>query len=180
MPSDEPLLLTTQRFRVVEVTRQLPDGSTRTRAVVRHPGAVVILPVVDDRHICLIKQFRVSIGKILIEVPAGTLEPNEPPVKCAARELLEETGYTAARLTPLHVVYPSPGIMDEAMHLFMAEGLTRGEPNREHGEEIENLIVAWDEALAMIDRGEIRDSKTIATLLLGERRRRAGFQPVQT
>lgn len=176
MSKDEPILLTTQRFRVVEVTRRLADGSTRTRAVVRHPGAVVVLPVVDDEHVCLIKQFRVSVGKTLIEVPAGTLEPSEPPAACAARELSEETGFSAGRLVPLQVIYPSPGIMDEAMHCFVALDLTAGSPHREHGEEIENLIISWDEALALIDRGVIRDSKTIATVLLAERRRRTGFQ----
>jgi ADP-ribose pyrophosphatase len=148
------------------------SGQRRSREVVRHPGAVVLLPMVDDDHVCLIRNYRVSIGKTLIELPAGTLEPDEPPIVTAGRELLEETGFVAEQLELLHTYYPSPGIMDERMYLFVARRLTYAAPQRELGEEIDNLVVSWDEALALIDRREIHDAKTLAGLLLYDRWRR--------
>jgi ADP-ribose pyrophosphatase len=168
----EPVLLTASRFRVVRVEQVTADGRRRSREIVRHPGAVVLLPLVDDDHVCLIRNYRVSIGKTLIELPAGTLEPNEPPLATAGRELLEETGYVAGQLELLHTYYPSPGIMDELMYLYLARQLTYAAPQRELGEEIDNLVVSWDEALRMIDEGQIHDAKTLAGLLLYDRWRR--------
>lgn len=167
----ERLLLETSRFRVVEAEQLAKDGSSRQRQIVRHPGAVVILPLLDDGRICLIRNFRIAVGQTLIELPAGTLEPNEPPIATAGRELIEETGYRAARIEPLREFFLSPGILDERMHLFVATGLTLGETAREPGEEIENLLVDWPAALGMIAKGEIQDAKTIVGLLLGDRMR---------
>lgn len=101
----------------------------------------------------------------LIELPAGTREPHEPPEQTAHRELIEETGYEAARLEPLHEFYLSPGILDERMHLFLATGLREVGANREVGEEIENLVVPWSEALEMVRQGMIQDAKTIVGIL---------------
>ena len=171
-PVNEPVLLTASRFRVVRVEQVMASGQRRSREVVRHPGAVVLLPLVDDDRVCLIRNYRVSIGQTLIELPAGTLEPGEPPIVTAGRELLEETGFIAQQLDLLHTYDPSPGIMDELMYLFVARRLTYAAPQRELGEEIDNLVVSWDEALALIDRGEIHDAKTIAGLLLYDRWRR--------
>jgi ADP-ribose pyrophosphatase len=106
-----------------------------------------------------------TVNEVLIEVPAGTREPGESPLATAERELAEETGYRAAKLDELASFYPSPGITNERMWVFVARQLTAGAPAREANEEIENLIVSWDEALAMIDRGEIRDGKTIVAIL---------------
>lgn len=170
----EPVLLTASRFRVVRVEQVTASGQRRTREIVRHPGAVVLLPLVDDDHVCLIRNYRVTIGQTLIELPAGTLEPGEPPLVTAGRELLEETGYVAEQLELLHTYYPSPGIMDERMYLYVARHLTYAAPQRELGEEIDNLVVSWDEALRLIDQGEIRDAKTLAGLLLYDRWRRKG------
>lgn len=169
MPQSE-LLLETSRFRVVRETYADAGGTTRTRDIVRHPGAVVVVPLLDDGRICLIRQRRVAVNETLIELPAGTLEPPEPPRACAERELIEETGYRAARVEPLHEFYLSPGILDEKMHLFLATGLTMGDPAREAGEEIDNLLVPLPEAVAMIFRGDIRDAKTIVGILWAERR----------
>ncbi|HND51407.1 MAG TPA: NUDIX hydrolase [Pirellulaceae bacterium] len=173
MNENEPVLLETSRFRVVKVERQTPQGTVRVREVVRHPGAVVILPLVDEDRICLIRNYRVSVGRTLIELPAGTLEPGEPPIETARRELIEETGFRAGSMEPLHDFFPAPGILDEHMHLFVARDLVAGETAREVGEEIDNLIVTWDEALALVDRGEIRDAKTLVGLLLFHRRSRS-------
>lgn len=167
--SDAQVLLKTSRFRVERVERQLKDGRVHAREVVRHPGAVVILPMVDDDHVCLIHNFRVSVNQTLIELPAGTLEPPEPPAATAARELTEETGYFADQLKFLHAFYLSPGILDELMHLFVATGLRRGDAAREVGEEIENLVVPLEEAIGMIFDGRIKDAKSIASLLYYDR-----------
>lgn len=164
MPT-EPLLVT-ERFRVEEVHRSTPDGGTHTRAIVRHPGAVTMIPMIDSDHVCLIRNFRVSVDKTLIELPAGTLEPPETPEATAHRELIEETGYRASRLTKLHAFYLSPGILDERMHLFVAEQLDSVGPHREPDEEIENMIVAWNEAIALVRDGSIEDAKTIVGLLM--------------
>lgn len=164
-------LLTTERFRVEEITRTLPGGNTRTRAVVRHPGAVAIIPMVDADHVCLIRNYRVSVAQTLLEIPAGTLEGNATPPDTARRELKEETGYEAATLKQVAWFYLSPGVLDEKMTIFVAEGLTAGEPQREVGEEIENCVVPWTEAIRMIFSGEIIDAKTIAGLLMYDRMR---------
>ena len=164
-------LLETRRFRVVEQTVTRPDGRTASCQFVENPGAVAILPLVDDRHICLIRNRRLTVRQTLVEVPAGTCEPNETPLETARRELAEETGYRAACWEPLAEFFPSPGVLSERMHLFVASQLTPGEPQREANEEIENLVLSWDEALAMVDRGEIQDGKTIVALLAFDRRR---------
>jgi ADP-ribose pyrophosphatase len=171
--SDDPprVLFTASRFRVVEVEQRAADGRRVARQVVLHPGAVVIVPVLAGDRICLIRNERVAVGKTLIELPAGTLEPPEPPAECAVRELQEETGYTASQWRELPGFFMSPGILRERMHVFVAQGLSAGAPARESGENIDNLVVPWAEALAMIDRGEIEDAKTICALLLWERLR---------
>lgn len=163
------LLLHTPRFRVVRESYVTSSGQTRLREIIRHPGAVVIVPLLDDGRVCLIRNYRVSVKQTLIELPAGTIEPPEEPVACAERELIEETGFRAARLELVHAFYLSPGILDERMHLFLATGLSAGKPQREAGEEIENLLVTLADAVAMIFRGEIQDAKTIVGLLWAER-----------
>lgn len=164
-------LLVTSRFRVEEILRKSATGETQARAVVRHPGAVTILPMVDADHVCLIRNFRVAVGQTLIELPAGTLEAGETVESTAARELIEETGFRAGRLTGLHDFYLSPGVLDERMHLFLAEELDEVGAAREAGEEIENLVVPWHRAIQMVFDREIRDAKTIVGLLYADRLR---------
>lgn len=161
----EETLLRTPRFNVVRDSYQTSSGQTKSREIVRHPGAVVIVPRLADGRVCLIRNFRISVKQTLIELPAGTLDPGESPQSTAERELSEETGYRAGLMQHLHSFYLSPGILDERMHLFLATDLTAGETAREVGEEITNLVVPWAEAIAMIFRGEIQDAKTIAGLL---------------
>ena len=172
MSKSEDILLQTSRFRVVRESYSTSSGQVRTREIVRHPGAVVIVPLLADGQVCLINNFRIAARQTLIELPAGTLELNEPPATTAERELIEETGYRAARIEPLHAFYLSPGILDERMHLFLATDLTLGETAREVGEEIENLVVPWDQAIAMIFNGQIQDAKTIVGLLYVDQMRR--------
>jgi ADP-ribose pyrophosphatase len=172
MVNEELVLCETRRFSVIEQRCTRPDGMPATCQFVRHPGSVAVLPLVDDRRICLIRSRRLTVGETLIEVPAGTREPEEPPIKTAQRELAEETGYQAEHFEELIRYYPSPGVLNEQMWVFVARGLTAGEPHREPNEEIENLLVSLDEALAMIDRGEIRDGKTLVAILTHDRKRR--------
>lgn len=172
MSNEQRILLETKRFTVVEQLCPRPDGTPASCQFVKHPGSVAILPLVDDEHVCLIHSRRVTVGETLIEVPAGTREPDESLLETARRELAEETGYRAARLEELVSYYPSPGVLDERIWVYVARELTPGEPAREPNEEIENLVVSWDEALAMINRGEIHDGKTLVALLTWERQRR--------
>ena len=172
MESDGKTLLTTSRFRVEEVTQTLASGKSHQRVVIRHPGAVAIIPMIDSEHVCLIRNYRIAVRETLIEIPAGTLEPNEPPERTAERELIEETGFRAARITKLHAFFLSPGVMDERMHLFLAEGLEPVGSALEAGEEIENWIVPWSQAIDMIFDGQIQDAKTIVGLLYYDRIRK--------
>jgi ADP-ribose pyrophosphatase len=147
------------------------DSGKRTRReVVVHPGAVVILPILEDGRIVLIRNRRYAIGaQYLLELPAGTLEKNEDPLNCAGRELLEETGYLAGRLAALGNFYSSPGILSEKLYAFAAYDLEKQAPALEEGEEIEVLSATLGEAVEMIREGRIHDGKTIATLLMYER-----------
>jgi ADP-ribose pyrophosphatase len=171
------VLLAAQRFRVETVYRADAGGRVRQREVVRHPGAVTVVPLLAEQHVCLIRNYRVAVARTLIELPAGTLEPPEDPQVTAARELEEETGYRAGQLTRLHAFYLSPGILDERMHLFLATQLTAGDARREAGEEIENLIVPWEQALEWALTGTIEDAKSIVGLLVCEALRRQGRLP---
>jgi ADP-ribose pyrophosphatase len=158
-----------RRIRVEVDTLQTPDGRTIRRDAVRHPGAVVILPVLDAERVVLLKNFRFVVGETLWEVPAGTREPNEPLETCARRELLEETGYTAAKWRSLGFLYASPGLLDEKLHLFVAEELTPGPPQPEPDEQLEPVTVKLADAIRMCLDGTIRDAKTVTSLLLWER-----------
>lgn len=173
-PTEDPrLLFEAKRFRVVEQSYQ-PDGGGPqiAKQFVHHPGAVVIVPMVDDDHVCLIHNYRLAVGETLVELPAGTIDPPEEPLTTASRELQEETGYTAERFRSLGAFFMSPGILNERMHVFAAEGLTPGDPAREPGEDIENLVVPWGGALSMATDGRIADAKSIAALFLWDRLRK--------
>ena len=153
----------------LEVHHLQNDAGKRTqREIVVHPGAVVILPFLDDKTILLIRNRRYSIQQILLELPAGTLEAGESPMNCAGRELQEETGYLTTRMKPLLNFYTSPGILTERMYAFAAFGLQKTSPVLDEGEEIEVFSVDFADALSMIRDGQIQDGKTIATLLLYE------------
>ena len=167
------LLLTARRFRVVRVQEPCADGSLRDRDVVVHPGSVVVVPLVSPDAVCLIEVERVAVGRTLIELPAGTLDRDEPLATAAARELAEETGYRAGRIEAAGEFWMSPGILRERMHLFVAHDLVAGPQALEPGERIRPLVVAWDEAVAMCRDGRIEDAKTIAGLLVTDARRRA-------
>ena len=153
------------RFRVEQVLQTTPDGRQHARQIVRHPGAVTLLPLLDDGRICFVQNYRVSVAQTLIELPAGTLEPGEDPAATARRELAEETGYRAGRIEPLATFYMSPGILDERMVLYLATELEPGPMSLDAGEDIRPLLCTWSEALDMVRDGRIRDAKSMLGLL---------------
>lgn len=150
--------------RVDEV--ELADGSRTSREVVVHPGAVAIVPLLPANRVVMIRQYRHPAGKVLYELPAGTLQPGESPADCAHRELLEETGYQAGDLAPLFSMYLSPGYCTELIHLFLATGLKPGaSTGADSDERVEPFILTLPEALAMIGRGDVQNAAAVAGLL---------------
>ena len=144
---------------------RLPDGKEARREIIRHPGAVAIVAIDTAGKVLLVKQFRSAAGKTLLEIPAGTLNPGEVPLSCALRELQEETGFRADKLEPLGGIYTAPGYTTEFIHLFYATGLSESRLDADADEFIEVERVSMAEALAMIDRGDIADGKSVAGLL---------------
>jgi ADP-ribose pyrophosphatase len=145
------------------------NGERMRREVVVHPGAVVVLPLLEGEKVLLIRNRRYAVGQVLLELPAGTLEKGEDPMNCAGRELLEETGYLAGRLRVMASFFSSPGVLTEKMHAFIAYDLREQAQALEEGEEIELAPVELSEAIEMIGDGRIQDAKTIVTLLMYER-----------
>jgi len=173
-PAGEPgtLLLETRRFSVVRVDEPCADGSRREREVIRHPGSVVVVPLLAGDRVCLVEVVRVAVGRTLLELPAGTLDREETLAAAAARELAEETGYRAGRIDAAGSFWMSPGILRERMHLFVADELVPGPQALEPGEQIRTRDVAWRDAVAMCLDGRIDDAKSVAGILLVDARRR--------
>ncbi|MBA3815117.1 MAG: NUDIX hydrolase [Parachlamydiaceae bacterium] len=153
------------RFDVRTIKIPGKNDTTLERDVVVHPGAVVILPILDDTHIVMIRNERFAVGKELWELPAGTLDRDESPINTASRELIEETGYQAKSIQPLSSFYTSPGICNEAMYAFVANDLVFVGQALEESEKIVVELITWKQALEMIKKGIIIDAKTITTLL---------------
>lgn len=141
------------------------EGQERTFEIVKHQGAVVILPVTADGRILLIQQWRRAAGEILLELPAGGLEETEEPIACARRELREETGYDAKTITPFGGFFSAPGFTDEYLHLFLAKDLYLNPLPADIGELIDLVPVTFEEAKRLILKNQIRDAKTIAAIL---------------
>ena len=159
-------------LKVHRDTVRLPDGSTGTREYIRHPGAVLALPLFDDgsgnvehSRVLLERQYRYPNARDFLELPAGKREPGEAPLETAKRELLEETGYVARHWSVLGVVHTTVAFTDEAIDLFLARGLEFRGARLDEGEFLDTLVVPFAEALEMVRDGRITDSKTVVALL---------------
>lgn len=158
-------------FEVVRV--RMPGGQELEREIVRHGGSAVILPILETggrRQIVFVENHRFSIGRTLLEIPAGTLEAGEDVAVCAGRELIEETGYRAARIERLAEFYPTPGMTDERMHLFVATGLTFVGQDLEDDESITVRLLDAAEAMRLATSGDLEDGKSILAITLAHAR----------
>jgi ADP-ribose pyrophosphatase len=154
--------------RVVSVYRdkaELENGAIVNREVVRHSGGVAVLAIHED-NVLFVRQFRYPFAENLYELPAGKLEQGEDPAACGLRELKEETGYRAGKISPLGVIYPSPGYIDERLHIFLASELTYEGQNLDENEFLTNIKIPYEKAIAMCLSGELKDAKTVTGLLL--------------
>jgi len=152
-------------FDVKVDTIKYDSGNDGRREVIHHNGGAVILPIANDGKIILVKQFRYPLQEVMLEAPAGKLEIGEDPLFCATRELTEETGYTAKKITSLGKISTTPGFCDEILYLYLAQDLTAGEHNREEGElDMELFEYTLDEVDELIKSGKLIDSKTIAAI----------------
>ncbi len=162
----EKLIFDGRIIRLFHDKVELPDGSLSYREYCRHNGGVCILPVTDGGEILMVRQFRYPHGKITLEIPAGKLENKDTDLLSAAlRELKEETGAATANVKYLGEIFPSPAILDEVIHLFLAEDLTLGESHPDDGEFLECERIPFEDALKMVLSGEIRDAKTQIAIL---------------
>ena len=153
-----------RRFLVRKCAIPLSDGSSESRALMIHPGAVVLVPILADGRIVMIRNTRWQVGQTLLELPAGTREVNEAPQHCAARELREETGYRADNLQPLQSFFAAPGVSTEIMHPYVATGLQFVGQALAPDEQIETVIMTKADLIGAIQNGEIIDGKTLAVL----------------
>jgi len=147
------------------VSVKLPDGQTSQREIITHPGAVAIVALDEAKNVLMVRQYRLAAGRVMLEIPAGTLEPNEAPIVCAERELQEETGYKPQNLTPIGGIFVAPGYTTEYIHLFRASDLIESRLEMDSDEFIEVIKIPLSQALDMVDKGEIQDAKSIAGLL---------------
>lgn len=152
----------------------LPNGRRALLSIVEHPGAVAIVPVHANGDVVLLRQFRAAAGGEIWEIPAGTREAGEPPARTARRELAEETGLRARRWTRLGEFFTAPGFCTERMTVYLARGLESATADRDPDEILRPRRIPFSEALRMIDRGVIRDAKTIAGLHLTQRHQDGG------
>jgi len=150
------------KLRVARV--KLPNGVKTTREIVEHPGAVAIIPLLDQKRILITKQYRIAARRRLLEIPAGTLEPGERPASCAKRELIEETGYAATRIRKVFSCYLAPGYSTEKIHFFLARDLVPTKAKQAEDEAITVLAMDLDDGINAIEGGEIQDAKTICAL----------------
>ena len=151
-------------------TIELADGTRVEREIVEHEPVAAIVPVDADANVVLVRQYRRAAQAVLLEVPAGGIDPGESPEGAAQRELREETGLQAQRLTLLGEFYVSPGFLTEYMHVFLAEGLAEAHAEADDDEDIVVVRMPLVEAVRMAERGEFRDAKSIAAILLAARR----------
>lgn len=163
MKGKTEMVFSGKRLKVFKSFKKMPDGSLAYHEEVKHPGASLVLPFVKDK-IVLIRQYRGVIGRNIWEFPAGVLEPDETPLSCARREVLEETGYEVSKIKKIGKIYTSPGFTDEVIHIFRAECGKKAGSRLEEDEFISIKLVTRKELIAMFLSGKINDSKSIAAM----------------
>jgi ADP-ribose pyrophosphatase len=159
------------RGRVFQMVREnvtLDNGTTTDLDFIEHPGAAAIVALTGGNDVVLVRQYRHALGQYIWEIPAGTLDPGEPVLDCARRELAEETGYAAAEWRKLGEITPVPGYSDERIHLFLATGLSAAAQRLDADEVLEAHTRPLAEMAAMIARGDVQDAKSICALLLAQ------------
>ena len=159
--------------RLLNVRRdqvKLPNGHETRREYVVHPGAVLVVPVLEDGRLVFERQFRYPLRKDFIEFPAGKIDRGEDPLKTGQRELLEETGYTASQWHYLAALHPCIGYSNEIIHIYLATGLQAGPDQLDEDETLEVFTLTMDEAMMAMRRGEITDGKTMVALFWAEKR----------
>jgi len=156
-------------FKVEKRSVELPDGRVANRDIVINPGASAIVAVDEDMRVLMVRQFRQTAGRVLLEIPAGKLDPGETPEACALRELSEETGFTAANITKLFGLLVSPGFATQMEHIYLATGLSELAGEKDEDEFIELVRIPLADAADMVMRGEIDDAKTAVGILAAAR-----------
>ena len=147
----------------------LPNGNKGVREVIRHPGAVCVIPVTEDGDVIFVNQFRYAFNKVTLEVPAGKLEKGEDPLEAAMRELSEETGLSAKNVVYLGELYTTPALIDEVIHMYLATDLVEGKQHLDEDEFINTLRMPLSKAVQKVMNGEIKDAKTQTILLKTEK-----------
>lgn len=144
---------------------RLPDGGTSTREYIVHPGAVVVVPLLDDGRVVLERQYRYPVGEVILEFPAGKLDPGEAPLHCGRRELLEETGFTAREWARAGAMHLAVGYSTEIIHIYFARGLVAGKPSLDPGEFVDVFAASVAELLEWCRSGRVTDAKTLACVV---------------
>jgi len=156
------------RGRLLDVRRDtvtLPDGTEATREYIVHPGAVAVVPLLDDGRLLMERQFRYPVGRVMLEFPAGKIDPGEAPLRCAVRELAEETGYRASEWARAGILHNAVGYSTEGIEVWFARGLIAGATQLDDGEFIDTVVHSVQELDAMVARGDVTDAKTLIGLL---------------
>jgi ADP-ribose pyrophosphatase len=151
-------------LRLFRKREKLPNGVWAELEVIQHPGAALIVPFLSTDKVLMIRQYRPVIGKYIYELPAGTLEPRERPSACARREVMEETGYKAARITKLGVIVPVPGYSTEKIFIYKAEKLTKAKRSLDKDEVMDTCVMTKKKIQNLFRKGTIIDAKTICAL----------------
>ena len=164
-------------LKVRSDTVRLPNGATTTREWIEHPGAVAVIAVTDAGELVLERQFRYPLGRDMIEVPAGKIDPGEDPLATAKRELKEETGYAAAEWTHVATIHLAIGYANEHIEIYLARGLKHLEAKLDDAEFLEVFTLPLATALAWVREGKITDSKSVSTLFWAEKVLQGGWSP---
>lgn len=170
-PVSEQCIYEGKIVRLMDISVELSNGKVSKREVVRHPGGSAVVAFNDKGQIALVRQFRIAMGRFMLELPAGKLDKGEDPLAAAKRELAEETGLQATNWEKLGEYISSPGFCDEVIHLYQAMGESAGDQHLDEDEMVDVLWISFDEAVHSVVRGEITDGKSICGILLAKQKK---------